>query len=616
MDPGNTRSPDIPSASTSHPSGSAARLLRKTLAAIDLRAWLRWLYTHRLIVGSIWLIVGLGLTAIVLSSIWYVGGSPATSGGFHESPLGRYPTPASPAVPGLGHLLITRWWGWLGLLVFVPVFTVTSPLLLIGAPMFVLGLAIALALLPLLAGVLLVVAPLGMVANVPRKALNTLLEMIGLREHIEEMGKKLRLSLGLSREPRRSAEGRAVRMDATDFAAFENRLRPPRSAPVLIGRFAGKAFRCFTDKHILIVAPTRAGKGRDLILGNLRLYPGSVFVLDPKGENATTTAGERTRFGEVHVLDPFGTTRIPSSGWNPLTLLRDEQERIPAAQMLADALIVGDGSDHWSSSARQLVTGLLLHVATAPDLPTRDLPTVYDLMMTDLSGTLKAMTTSDEPAGVVRRTGTWGLACDAKEWSSIVSTAAVQLQWLNAPQIAAVLREDAPQVDFTRYLTGVQSVFVCLPAPYFETYNRWLRMLTAAAIDTMTRRLKPPPQPVRFVLDELAQLGHLQKVETALTLTAGYGVQLWGIWQHLGDIARCYPRAGIAGWVSCSGARLVFGAVDNMTVDYFSHATAGAMAPADILQIAPTDLLAMIDGQNPAIVQRISFDTLRVKPTT
>lgn len=599
---------------TAPPGGLVSRLMHRTLNTIDLRAWLRWIYAHRALVGLLWLAIGLGLTALVLSSVWYLGGSPATAGGFHETPLGRYPVPASPAVPGLGHLLSTHWWGWLSLLVFVPVFTVTAPLLLIGAPLFVLGLAVALALSPLLAGLLLVVAPLGMVASVPRKALHTLLEMIGLRENVEEMGKKLRVSLGVSQETRRSAEGRAVRMNATDFATFEARPRPPRSAPVLIGRFEGKPFRCATDKHVLIVAPTRAGKGRDLILGNLRLYQGSVFVLDPKGENATTTAGERTRHGEVHVLDPFGTTKIPSSGWNPLTLLRDKGERVPAAQMLADALIVGDTDDHWSSSARQLVTGLLLHVATAPDLPMRDLPTVYELLMTDLPATLAAMAASNEPAGVVRRTGTWGLGCDSKEWSSIVSTAAVQLQWLNAPQITAVLREDAPQVDFSKYLTGVQSVFICLPAPYFETYNRWLRMLTAAAIDTMTRRLQPPPQPVRFVLDELAQLGHLQKVETALTLTAGYGVQLWGVWQHLGDIARCYPKAGIAGWVSCSGARLVFGAVDNMTVDYFSHATAGAMSSADILQIAPTDLLAMVDGQNPAIVQRVPYDTFKIKP--
>ena len=47
------------------------------------------------------------------------------------------------------------------------------------------------------------------------------------------------------------------------------------------------------DRHLLTVAPTRAGKGVAAIIPNLLTYPGSALVIDPKGENAMVTALRR-----------------------------------------------------------------------------------------------------------------------------------------------------------------------------------------------------------------------------------------------------------------------------------------------------------------------------------
>ena len=46
-------------------------------------------------------------------------------------------------------------------------------------------------------------------------------------------------------------------------------------------------------RHLLTVAPTRSGKGVSSIIPNLLTYQGSVFVIDPKGENALVTARRR-----------------------------------------------------------------------------------------------------------------------------------------------------------------------------------------------------------------------------------------------------------------------------------------------------------------------------------
>ena len=106
------------------------------------------------------------------------------------------------------------------------------------------------------------------------------------------------------------------------------------------------------DRHLLTVAPTRAGKGVAAIIPNLLTYAGSALVIDPKGENAMITAirrgsGDEARkiegLGqEVHIVDPWGiaTPRLGTapSCFNPLDWLDPDSLEIGEnAMMLADA---------------------------------------------------------------------------------------------------------------------------------------------------------------------------------------------------------------------------------------------------------------------------------------
>jgi type IV secretion system protein VirD4 len=431
-------------------------------------------------------------------------------------------------------------------------------------------------------------------------------------------------ALGMGDAPERSLDGKARLMDLDEFLKFKD--IPRKGASTLVGSFHEWPFRYATEKHVLIVAGTRGGKGRDLIIPNLCRYKGSVFVLDPKGENAQRT--HEYRHDTVFTLDPFGVSGLPSARFNPLRYLVGDS-MITDAQTFADALIIGD--DYFSNSARQLLTGLILYVVAETDLmiPSSDVPLSYDtkllpgkvgvsrdlitvrrLLMRDLKSTLENMKKNRAESfavrEIIRDIGEWGLATADKEWSGIKNSAIEQTKWLNAPEFRAVLEEGdgENQIDFSAYLSGVMSVYVCLPAPYFATFNRWLRLVVAAALDAMTKRLAPPPLPVRFVLDEVAQLGNLAKIESALTLSAGYGVQLWGIWQHLKDIERCYPSSGVGGWVSSSGLRLVFAVQDNETIRYFAAATGEAMTETDIRQLPPGKILCLVDGANPLLVDR------------
>ena len=582
------------------------------------RAWLRWILQNwnALVFGYIcW--IGFMFLGIVFGSIFFEPHSFTAKGLTFR------------AGDWVGFLMALGWAtiqaaAWPLAIVAVVLSPVLVPLFVVGGSLWLLGL--------FLGSVALVgFGPFVVLFGGRALFLRKLARWFGEADKREAEERGVMYALGIGDAPERSVDGKARLMGPDGIDKYYS--KPHKGALTLLGKVGKKTFANWTEKHVLIVAGTRGGKGRDLIIPNLQIYEGSVFVLDPKGENAQWTKANRQEYGPVLALDPFGVSGLPSARFNPLAGLVGES-MITDAQTFADALIVGD--DYFSNSARQLLTGLILYVVAEPDLTvpsdgentdtaspsgevklltgtvgvSRDLITVRRLLMRDVKTTLERMKKNKAELfavrEIIRDVGSWGLATAAEEWSGIKNSAIEQTKWLNSPEFRAVLEEGdgENQIDFSDYLKGVMSVYVCLPAPYFATFNRWLRLVVAAALDAMTKRLAPPARPVRFVLDEVAQLGNLAKIESALTLSAGYGVQLWGIWQHIKDIERCYPSSGIGGWVSSSGLRLVFSVQDNETLRYFAAGTGEAMTETDIRHLPPGKLLCMMDGENPLLVDR------------
>ena len=88
----------------------------------------------------------------------------------------------------------------------------------------------------------------------------------------------------------------------------------------------GKTVGDDSNAHIMSIAPTGAGKGQTSILPNLLKWPASVFVIDPKGENAQLTYRQRRKLNDaVYVLDPFGVSGASSAAFNPLDGLDEDR---------------------------------------------------------------------------------------------------------------------------------------------------------------------------------------------------------------------------------------------------------------------------------------------------
>src|SRR6202795_1556154 len=153
---------------------------------------------------------------------------------------------------------------------------------------------------------------------------------------------------------------------------------------VWLGRSAGEhpvPVGYSDDRHVCVVSGSRGGKGATSIVNNLIVWPGSICVVDPKGENATITASRRgagSRYCKglrqsVQVLDPFKAAQVDDSlrgRFNPLDALDPHnEETIDEAGRFADAgVVVHENNDpFWDESARAMVKGLILHILTAPE---------------------------------------------------------------------------------------------------------------------------------------------------------------------------------------------------------------------------------------------------------
>lgn len=141
--------------------------------------------------------------------------------------------------------------------------------------------------------------------------------------------------------------------------------------------------------HILLVAPTRSGKGVSTIVPTLLTWRESVFVLDIKGgENWHLTAAYRKKGLKQKVLkfDPLSTDGT-TARWNPLAEIRYRTDReytdvMTIANMIADPtgkMSSDPKSKHWVVTSSALIEAVIVHLLYMHDREHRPVPNMGDV---------------------------------------------------------------------------------------------------------------------------------------------------------------------------------------------------------------------------------------------
>ena len=109
---------------------------------------------------------------------------------------------------------------------------------------------------------------------------------------------------------------------------------------VVLGRHGGRLLCDNSETHVLLVAPTRSGKGVGVIIPTLLSWPASALILDPKdGENYDVTAPWRAQAARNQIAY-FTPCRTPHACINVLDTIRlGQPSEVGDTETIAHSLV-------------------------------------------------------------------------------------------------------------------------------------------------------------------------------------------------------------------------------------------------------------------------------------
>lgn len=316
--------------------------------------------------------------------------------------------------------------------------------------------------------------------------------------------------------------------------------KKPKRAPFYIEGHEG---------HLMTIAPTGKGKGRNAIIPTLLSYKGPVVVIDPKGEAAAVTAKRRKEFGEVVILDPFHITTKKPGGFNPIDICDFRDESVSTiALKLTQLLRTGYKSSmkdpFWDNKSGALISGILAYIIKNKPKEERHFGTLRaTLGKEDVVYNLAAILDTQKEAMdafAYEEISQFIQTTDVTR-SGILSTAQQHIQILGDPKVLDSMRETT--FDLKAYQDGKNySIYIVLPPDKLQSHRALLRLWVASLMDLLMDRKFRPQTPNLFIIDEAAQLGEMDSFRTAMTLLRGYGVRVWSFWQDLSQLKGNYEK--------------------------------------------------------------------------
>jgi len=420
-------------------------------------------------------------------------------------------------------------------------------------------------------------------------------------------------------------------------------LRAP--AGIVVGRKAGRFLIFGGSEHVLLEAPTRAGKGVGVVIPNLLTWPDSVVVLDVKRENWSASAGYRQRAGQsVHLfdpLDPEGRT----ARYNPLAHIRrtDDIEVVNELQKIAVMLFPApERSDpFWAEAARAAFTGVGALVAANPALPFT-IGEIYRRLTTgdpkeDLPKALKEASKAGQrlSQACVSAIQDFASASD-NTFSGIKQTITARLNlWLNPVVDAATATSD---FDLREVRVRRMSIYLGVSPDNIDRIAPVYSLFLQQLVDLNTRDLPDAASnvPVLVLLDEFARLGKASVIAGGFSYVAGYGLRLLPVIQSRAQLRAIYgpdvtdeiiancglevvftpkelkvanelsERLGFFTMNVKSRSRTIHGLLANRSISESDQRRA-LLLPQELMQMPKSDLLLLRGGIPPVRGRKLAY---------
>ncbi len=313
------------------------------------------------------------------------------------------------------------------------------------------------------------------------------------------------------------------------------------------GSIGDRLIRVKNHVHLATFSPAGGGKGVAALIPNLLSYKGNCVVVDPKGELFQATAKHRRKkFGHKIIrLDPFGVCGPGGDTLNPYDYIDEKADDfLDQCRDLANMVVIRQQDEkepHWNDSAEANATAFSAFVCGCePDRAKRHLGTMRKLSSSrgTYAKAVEVMQQTDACQGVIAAAGgslTW---FDGDELGSVQTTFARHTNFIDSPVV--IRNTSTSSFDPLILRTGKADIFLILPHDRLQSLSRLQRLWIGTIMRRITRGKPSEKNPVLWLLDEMAHIGHMHAIEDAVTLMRGMGVRLWFIFQSLGQLKTCF----------------------------------------------------------------------------
>ena len=342
------------------------------------------------------------------------------------------------------------------------------------------------------------------------------------------------------------------------------------SKGLIVGMLKGQYLLFGGPQAVLVVAPTRSGKGVSIVIPNLLQWSESVVCLDVKQENWNITSGYRAKHGqECYLFDP-----VASNGrthrYNPLAYIsNDPNLRIDDTQKIANMLFPDtEGTDPiWTATPRSLFVGIVLYLIECGTKPTT-IGQVLRESLADGDGAeyfqrlIKEHQDAGKPLSGVCARGLLAYASISSDntRSGVMTTFRSRLElWMNPIVDAATSGNDFDLRDLRKKR---MSIYVGVTPNNLERMQPILNLFFQQLIDLNTRELPIQNKSLKYtcllLMDEFTALGKINILSKGIGYIAGYGLRMMPIIQSNSQIAEVYGKEAATTFTINHAMNIVF----------------------------------------------------------
>lgn len=304
-----------------------------------------------------------------------------------------------------------------------------------------------------------------------------------------------------------------------------------------------------SQSHVLLLAPTGAGKGVNFIMPNLLSdYHGQIWIIDVKGESWHVTARHRRTLGPVITLDPFGVVTKTSDSFNVLDWLIASPEQLADNALMLAHTIAGDVRDpqnaFWDDNGDALVAALIVLMATSKEKAKRTLGEVYKVLsLQDPDYHIESILDGQKIHEFARtELGNYLKHEAEKVRTSVRSTAQQRLRLLSSSGVQRAVGRTSFNLELIRSGTPLTG-YIILPPAKISSHSGLLRLWLSTILGIISERTSAPETGTLLIVDELPALGSIPLLLTAISLLRGYGLRTVLVAQSMAQLIALWPHA-------------------------------------------------------------------------